>query len=154
MDNLVAWRRRTRKGAGKDLPARLSEVLREEGIEDWVDARVPVRQTVSDDAKGKGRVIKREGAKLHPHGDDVVRQPAEGEGSDQQKNGLSCLQSKNTRKLKKNPPEEPSNSNRTSHISTHAEGFNKILRHFHKKNKINKLKIICCFFQKLQEKTS
>lgn len=81
---------------GENLPARLTEVLGEKGVEDGVDARVPVRQTVSDDPKGKGRVVQREGAKLHPHGDDVVRQPAESEGSDQQKNRLSCLQSQNT----------------------------------------------------------
>lgn len=95
-NNLVVWRRRAQKAEGEDLPARLPEVLGQEGVEDGVDARVPVRQAVSDDAEGKGRVIQREDAKLHPHGDDVVRQPAEGEGGDQQKNCLSRLQPQNT----------------------------------------------------------
>lgn len=90
-NNLVVWRRRAQKAEGEDLPARLPEVLGQEGVEDGVDARVPVRQAVSDDAEGKGRVVQREDAKLHPHGDDVVRQPAEGEGGDQQKNCLSHL---------------------------------------------------------------
>lgn len=102
-DNLFVWQRRTRQATGEDLPARLSEVLGEEGVEDGVDAGVAVRQTVSDDAEGKGRVVQREGAKLHPHGDDVVGQPAEGEGSNQQKNCLSCLQSQNTGEMRKSP---------------------------------------------------
>lgn len=101
-DDLAVWRRRTRKATGEDLPARLSKVLGEEGVEDGVDARVPIRQTVSNDAEGKGRVIQWKGAKLHPHGDDVVRKPAEGKGSDQQKNSLSCLQSQNTGGKRKN----------------------------------------------------
>lgn len=101
-DNLFVWRGRAQKATGEDLPARLSEVLGEEGVEDGVDARVAVRQTVSDDAEGKGRVVQREGAKLHPHGDDVVRQPAEGEGSDQQKNCLSRLQSQNAGGMRRN----------------------------------------------------
>lgn len=94
--NLVVWRWRAQKATGEDLPALLPEVLGQEGVEDGVDARVPVRKAVGDDAEGEGRVVQREGTKLHPHGDDVVRQPAEGEGGDQQKNCLSRLQPQNT----------------------------------------------------------
>lgn len=81
-DHLVVLWRRTQEAAGKDLPARLPEVLGQEGVEDGVDARVSVGQTVSDDSKGEGGVIQGKGAKLHPHGNDMVRQPAESEGSD------------------------------------------------------------------------
>lgn len=46
---------------------------------------------MGDDAKGKGCVIQGKGAKLHPHGDDVVGHPADGEGGDNQEDCLSCL---------------------------------------------------------------
>lgn len=91
----VRWRC-TQEAAGEDLPARLPEVLGQEGIEDGVDAWVSVGQAVGDNSKGKGGVIQRKGAKLHPHGDDMVRQPAESEGSNEQENSLSCLQQQNT----------------------------------------------------------
>lgn len=78
--------------AGEDLATGFPEVLRQEGIEDWVNTRVSVRQAVRDDTKDKGGVIQGEGAELHPHGDDVVGHPADGEGGDDQKDRLSRLQ--------------------------------------------------------------
>lgn len=87
----VGWRR-VQELAGEDLAAGLAEVLRQEGVEDGVDTGVPIRQAVGDDAKGKGGIVQGKGAELHPHGDDVVGQPADGEGSDDQENRLSRLQ--------------------------------------------------------------
>ena len=82
----------TQEVAGEDLAAGLAEVLGQESIEDGVNAGVSVGQTVGHDTKGEGGVIQREGAKLRPHGDDVMRHPAYGEGSDDQENNLSRLQ--------------------------------------------------------------
>lgn len=56
-DHLVVRWRCTQEAAGEDLPARLPEVLGQEGIEDGVDARVPVGQAVGDDPKGKRGII-------------------------------------------------------------------------------------------------
>lgn len=78
--------------AGEDLMASPAEVLRQECVEDRVHAGVSIRQTVGDDAEDKRGVIQGEFSKLHPHGDDVMRHPADGEGSDQQENSLSGLQ--------------------------------------------------------------
>lgn len=79
------------EAAGEDLPARLAEVLRQEGVEDGVDAGVAIGQAVRHDAEGEGGVIQGEVAKLHPHGDDVVGHPAQEEGSYDQQHCLSCL---------------------------------------------------------------
>lgn len=118
-DHFVVRWRRTQEAADEDLPARLPEVLGQEGIEDGVDARVSVGQAVGDDSKGKGGVIQWKGAKLHPHGDDMVRQPAESEGSDEQENSLSCLQQQNAGT---NPVQNQRNpSKRQSNTETLAE---------------------------------
>lgn len=117
-DDLVVWRRRAQKAAGKDLPACLPEVLGQEGVEDRVDARVPVRQAMGDDAEGKGGIVQWEGTKFHPHGDDVVRQPAEGEGSDEQKDCLSRLQPQDTGGGKMR-----NISSRTLKLQQHLPGF-------------------------------
>lgn len=86
----VRWR--VQEAAGEDLAAGLPEVLGEEGVQDGVDTGVSIRQAVGDDAKCKGSFIQRKGAELHPHGDDVVRHPADSEGGDDQEDCLSCLQ--------------------------------------------------------------
>lgn len=78
--------------AGEDLAARLTEVLGQEGVENRVNAGVTIGQAVGDDTEGEGGVIQGEDAKLHPHGDDVMRQPADGKGSDNQEDSLSRLQ--------------------------------------------------------------
>lgn len=91
-NHLAAGWRRVQEVAGIDLAAGLTEVLGQEGVEDGVHARVPVRQAVRDDTKSEGGVVQRKRAKLHPHGDDVVRHPADGEGGDDQENRLSRLQ--------------------------------------------------------------
>lgn len=77
--------------AGEDLTTGLTEVLRQEGVEDRIDARVSIGQAVGDDSKDKGGIVQGEDAKLHPHCDDVVRHPADGEGGDNQKDRLSRL---------------------------------------------------------------
>lgn len=68
--------------AGKDLAAGFAEILWQEGVEDGVNAGVTVGKAVGDDTESKGGVVEREGAKLRPHGDDVVRHPADGEAGD------------------------------------------------------------------------
>ncbi len=90
-DHLAVGRRWVQEAAGEDLAAGLAEVLRQEGIKDGVDAGVSIRQAVGDDAKGEGCIIQGKSAKLHPHGDDVVGHPADGEGGDDQENCLSRL---------------------------------------------------------------
>ena len=85
------WWWREQEAAAADLAARSAEVLRQKGVEDGVDAGVSVRQAVGKDAEGKGGVGQREAAELHPHGDDVVRHPADGEGCHDQQHRLSCL---------------------------------------------------------------
>lgn len=87
----VGWGH-VQEAAGEDLPTGLAEVLRQEGVEDGVDAGVSIRQAVGYDAKGEGGVIQGKGAKLHPHGNNMVGHPADGEGSDEQENRLSRLQ--------------------------------------------------------------
>lgn len=87
----VGWRP-VQEVAGEDLVTGLTKILRQEGIEDGVNAGVPIRQAVCDDAEGEGSIIQGEGPKLHPHGDDVMRHPADGECSDEQENCLSRLQ--------------------------------------------------------------
>lgn len=82
---------RVQKAAVEHLVARLAEVFRQEGVEDGVDAGISIRQTVGDDAEGEGRLGQRESAELHPHGDDVMRHPADGEGGDDQEDRLSRL---------------------------------------------------------------
>lgn len=90
--NYLAHRwRRVQEAAGEDLAAGLTEVLRQESVEDGVDAGVSIRQAVGDDAKGEGGVVQGKGTKLNPHGDDVVRHPADGEGGDDQEDRLSRL---------------------------------------------------------------
>lgn len=85
---------RVEEAAGEDLPARLAEVLRQEGVEDGVDAGVAVGQAVRHDAEGEGGVVQGEVAKLHPHGDDVVGHPTQEEGSYNQQHSLSCLRAR------------------------------------------------------------
>lgn len=87
----VGWRRQ-QEAAGEDLVASTAEVLGQECVEDGVDAGISVRQTVGDDAEDEGGVIQGEFSELHPHGDDVMWHPADGEGGDQQENSLSSLQ--------------------------------------------------------------
>lgn len=87
---VVGWGR-VQEATGEDLLTGLAEVLRQEGVEDGVDAGVSIRQAVGDDAKGEGGIIQGKGAKLHPHGNNVVGHPTDGEGSDKQENRLSCL---------------------------------------------------------------
>lgn len=77
--------------AGEDLVAGFAEVLGQEGVEDGVDAGVSIGQAVGDDPESKGGVVEREGAELRPHGDDVVRHPADGEAGDDQEDGLRRL---------------------------------------------------------------
>lgn len=84
-------RRRVKKTAREDLLAGFSEVFREEGVKNGVDAGVSVGQAVRDDAEGKGSIVQGELAELHPHRYDVVRHPADEEGSDDQQHGLGCL---------------------------------------------------------------
>lgn len=113
--------------AGEDLMASPAEVLREECVEDGVHAGVSVRQTVGDDAEDKRGVVQGEPAKLHPHSDDVMRHPADGEGSDQQENNLGGLQGNRgdkrepitTSSLVRTPP---TNTNRARTPSTAASG--------------------------------
>lgn len=69
-----------------------TEVFRQKGVEHRVHAGVSVGQTVRDYAEGKGGVVERERAELHPHGNDVVRHPADCEGRDHQQNRLSSLE--------------------------------------------------------------
>lgn len=77
--------------AGEDLAASLAEILREERVQDGVDARVPVGQAVGDDAEGEGDVVQGKVPKLCPHGDDVVWQPGEQEHGNHEKHCLRCL---------------------------------------------------------------
>lgn len=86
----VGWRP-VQEVAGEDLVTGLTKILRQEGVEDGVNAGVPIRQAVCYDAEGEGGVIQGEGPKLYPHGDDVMRHPADGECSDEQENRLSRL---------------------------------------------------------------
>lgn len=90
---VVGWRRE-QEAAGEDLMASPAEVLGQECVEDRVDAGISVRQAMGHNAEDKGGVIQGESSKLHPHGDDVMWHPADGEGGDQQKNSLSSLQSR------------------------------------------------------------
>lgn len=90
-NHLFFWRR-GQEAAGKDLAAGLAEVFRQEGVEDGVDTGVSIGQDVGDNSESKGGVIQGKGAELHPHGDDVVGHPADGEGSDDQEDRLSRLQ--------------------------------------------------------------
>lgn len=87
----VGWRP-IQEVAGEDLVTGLTKILRQEGVEYGVNAGVPIRQAVCDNAEGKGGVIQGEGPKLYPHGDDVMRHPADGECGDEQENRLSRLQ--------------------------------------------------------------
>lgn len=78
--------------AGEDLATGLPEVLGQEGVEDGVNARVSIGQAVGGDTKDEGGVVQGEGAELHPHGDDVVGHPADGESGYDQEDRLSRLQ--------------------------------------------------------------
>lgn len=86
------------KPASKDLPTGLAEVLRQEGVEDGVDTGVSIRQAMGDDAKSKGGIVQGKDAKLHPHDNNVVGQPADSEGGDEKENYLSCLQDRREKK--------------------------------------------------------
>lgn len=87
----VGWGR-VQEAARKDLATGLAEVLRQEGVEDRIDAGISIRQAVGNDTKGKGGIIEGKWAKLYPHGDNVVRCPADSERSNKQENRLSRLQ--------------------------------------------------------------
>lgn len=65
--------------AFKHLLVSLSEVLRQESIDDRVDRRVAVCQAVSGHSKHKWCLVQREGAKLHPQVNHVMREPGETE---------------------------------------------------------------------------
>lgn len=84
---------RIQEAAGEDLSAGLAKVFRQEGVEDGVDAGVAIGQAVGDDTEGEGGVVQGEGTKLNPHGDDVVRHPADEEGHHHQEHRLGRLQS-------------------------------------------------------------
>ena len=81
----------TKALAVENLVACLAEVFRQEGVEYGVDAGVPVGEAVGRDAEDEGGVRQGECAKLHPHCDDVVGHPADGEGGDHQQYGLGGL---------------------------------------------------------------
>lgn len=68
--------------AQENLPVGFPEVLWEESIDDWVNRRVTVGQTVSDHPEHKRGLVQGERAKLHPEVDDVVRQPRQTEDHD------------------------------------------------------------------------
>lgn len=72
-------RGRVEEMAGKDLSAGLPKVLREEGVENGVDAGVSVSQAVRHDAEREGGIVQGEFSELHPHGNDMVGHPAEEE---------------------------------------------------------------------------
>lgn len=91
-------RRRVKKTACEDLLAGFSEVFREKSVKNGVDAGVSVGQAMRDDAKRKGSIIQGKLAELHPHGDNVVRHPADEEHSDNQQHRLSCLDNRKREK--------------------------------------------------------
>lgn len=82
--------------ACEDLLAGLPKVLREEGVENWVDAGVSVGQAVRQDAEREGGVVQGEVSKFHPHCYDVVGHPAEEECCDNQQHCLRCLTQRDT----------------------------------------------------------
>lgn len=55
----VGWRP-VQEVAGEDLVTGLTKILRQEGVEDGVNAGVPIRQAVCYDAEGEGGVIQGE----------------------------------------------------------------------------------------------
>lgn len=77
--------------AGEDLLAGLPKVLREEGVENGVDAGVTVGQAMRHDAEREGRIVQREVSEFHPHGYDMVGHPAEEECCNDQQHGLRGL---------------------------------------------------------------
>lgn len=89
-------RGRVAEVAGEDLLARLPKVLREKGVENGVDAGVPVGQAVRHDAEREGGVVQGEVSKFHPHGYDVVGHPAEEECCDNQQHRLRRLTDRDT----------------------------------------------------------
>lgn len=91
---------RVEEMAGKDLLAGLSKVLREEGVENGVNAGVSVGKAVRHDAECEGGIIQGEVSKFHPHGYDMVGHPAEEECCDNQHHGLRCLTERDTHKIK------------------------------------------------------
>lgn len=78
--------------AVEGLPTGLAEVFREEGVNDGVDAGVPVGQAMGDDTEGEGDVVQGKVPELCPHCDDVVRQPGQQEHSNHEKHCLRCLE--------------------------------------------------------------
>lgn len=83
--------------AGADLAAEhllvgLSEVLRQESVDDGVDGRVAVRQAVGGDPEHEGGLVEREGPELDPQVDHVVRQPGEAENHHHHQDRLSRLE--------------------------------------------------------------
>lgn len=91
-------RRSVEKAAGEDLLAGLSEVFGQEGVKNGVYTGVSIGQAVRDDAEGKGSIVQGELSELHPHCYDVVRHPADEEGSDDQHHRLRCLKNEDKKK--------------------------------------------------------
>lgn len=80
--------------ASEDLTAGVAEILREESVDDGVDAGVPVGQAMGDDAEGEGDIVQGELPKFGPHCDDVVWEPGDQEDGNNQQDSLGRLQKK------------------------------------------------------------
>lgn len=91
--------RRVEETAGEDLLTGLPKVLREESVENGVDAGVTVGQAVRHDAERERGVVQREFSKFHPHGYDMVGHPAEEERCDNQQHGLRRLTERKTHRV-------------------------------------------------------
>lgn len=102
---LHRWRR-VKKTAREDLLAGFSKVFREESVKNGVDAGVSIGEAVGNDTKCKRSIVQRELAEFDPHGDDVVRHPADEECSHNQQHRLSSLEKrKRKRRLVNHTPD-------------------------------------------------
>lgn len=81
----------TGRPAPENLLIRVPEVLRQEGIDDGINGGVAVGQAVSHHPEHEGGLVQREGAKLHPQVDDVMRQPGQTEDNNHHEDSLSSL---------------------------------------------------------------
>ena len=77
--------------APEDLLVGVPEVLRQEGVDYWVDGGVAVGQAVSHHPEHEGGLVQGEGAELHPQVDDVVRQPRQAEDHHHHQDRLRSL---------------------------------------------------------------
>lgn len=77
--------------ASEDLTAGIAEILREESVDDGVDAGIPVGQAMGDNAEGEGDIVQGELPKFCPHCDDVVGEPGDQEDGNNQQDGLGRL---------------------------------------------------------------